>query len=215
MMRNGKRFSDLSQIQLTKKNKCGKLSKESKIVSLREEGLSYREIAEIVSCSISTVCYYLDPTQRDKAKLRVGKSRTSLSTYERSIKNRVEAFRKTRTYSKKISKSGYEQIIKSRTKNFKMGQEVENHFTYLDVINKIESNPICYITGTPIDLQDTDSYDFDHIIPRSRGGNSSLDNLGLTTRQANRCKSTLTIEEFVEFCQKVLEHHGFKVVKED
>jgi 5-methylcytosine-specific restriction endonuclease McrA len=82
-----------------------------------------------------------------------------------------------------------------------------------EVIKKINDNPICYITGESIDLKDTSSYHFDHIIPRSRGGSNSIDNLGLTTREANMAKSDKTIDEHIEYCKKVLLNHGYTIDK--
>lgn len=60
---------------------------------------------------------------------------------------------------------------------------------------------------------DNDDYDLDHIIPVSRGGSNELSNLGVSIPVANKSKSNLTLEEYLELCKKVLEHHGYTVTK--
>ncbi len=60
---------------------------------------------------------------------------------------------------------------------------------------------------------ETDSYDLDHIIPVSKGGTNELSNLGVAIPMANRSKSDLTVDEYLELCKKVLEYHGYTVIK--
>ena len=88
-------------------------------------------------------------------------------------------------------------------------------FTFLDAIDKFGENPSCYLSGAPIDLGHPETYHFDHITPRSRGGDNSLGNLGLASKQANMSKSDLSLEEYLLLCQRVLETHGYSVVKND
>jgi len=89
----------------------------------------------------------------------------------------------------------------------------EFNFSLDDLLEKIGDNPICYLTGKPIDLKETKSYQFDHVIPVSKGGSSDIDNFGLTCREANRAKSDLILEEFVILCKDVLVKQGFTVEK--
>ena len=55
------------------------------------------------------------------------------------------------------------------------------------------------------------SYHFDHIVPSSKGGTNDLSNMGAATRNANVSKSDMTLEEYLQLCHKVLEHHGYSV----
>lgn len=69
---------------------------------------------------------------------------------------------------------------------------------------KVGVNPICYLTGKPINLDNWNEYSLDHIIPVAKGGKSTLENCGLTTRQANSAKTDLFVAEFLELCQQVV-----------
>jgi 5-methylcytosine-specific restriction endonuclease McrA len=53
------------------------------------------------------------------------------------------------------------------------------------------------------------------MIPVSRGGDNSLENLGITCKAANQAKGDLTVEEFLKLCADVLTYNGFKVEKID
>lgn len=46
----------------------------------------------------------------------------------------------------------------------------------------------------------------DHIVPLSRGGEHSIENLWVVDVQVNAAKGTLTTEEFQALCQEVVEH---------
>lgn len=86
-------------------------------------------------------------------------------------------------------------------------------FTVDDVINKFGENPTCSLTGQKVDINNTKSYHFDHKLPVSRGGDNSIDNLQILTREANQSKSDLTNDEFIELCKTVLIHQGYQVTK--
>lgn len=80
-------------------------------------------------------------------------------------------------------------------------------FSVDDVIAKFGDNPSCYLTGQPIDISKPRTYSFDHIIPKSRGGDNSLDNLGLCTKAANQAKNDMTLDEFINSCKQVVKHN--------
>lgn len=80
-------------------------------------------------------------------------------------------------------------------------------------LEKLGPNPICYLTGDKIDINDAKSYNLDHIIPKAKGGDNSIENLGILTKQANMAKSEYTVEEHIEYCKKVLNHQGYDVVR--
>lgn len=80
-----------------------------------------------------------------------------------------------------------------------------------EISNKIGENPKCYLTGDKIDLKDSRSYHFDHIIPRAKGGQNTVENLGIATKIANQSKTEMTVDEYIQHCIKVLNNFGYKV----
>ena len=86
-------------------------------------------------------------------------------------------------------------------------------FKNKELKEKVEANPYCYLTGDKIDLMDSQAYSLDHIVAKSKGGDNSLENCGLTTKIANQMKSYQTVEELIENCKKILEVRGYKVYK--
>jgi CRISPR/Cas system Type II protein with McrA/HNH and RuvC-like nuclease domain len=157
---------------------------KDQILKLRAEGKSYREIEKILGCSKSTIAYHCNESYRKK-----------------SIK-RSNELNKLYPLSNKIVE-------------FKSGclEKSLQDFSIHDVRKKFGDNPKCYWTGLPIDLNNGSEYQLDHLIPRKKGGVSSLDNLVLSSRDANQCKYDLLPEEFLTLCERVLINHGYKIEK--
>ena len=84
-----------------------------------------------------------------------------------------------------------------------------------DIIEKFGQHTQCYLTGKPIDLLGENVFHFDHKQPLRQGGDNSIDNLGITTKEANMAKADLTQEQFLALCKEVLEHDGYEVHKID
>lgn len=190
---------------------------KNKILELRSQGLSFKQISEALDCSKGTVCYYLTKGQKEKSKLRTRNHRKKAHPFLRklqdfigrksklpSIKNQTLTNNKL-FYKKLISFLGFRN-----KKGFKMK---DFSFTVEDVINKLSESPKCYLTGELIDISKPRTYHFDHKIPVSRGGENTLDNLGICTKIVNSSKADMTPEEYIELCKKVLEHNGYNVTK--
>jgi len=64
----------------------------------------------------------------------------------------------------------------------------------------------CYLSGRHINLSEPRTYHFDHIIPVSKGGKNTLDNLGICIKEANIAKNSLTVDKFIELCQMVIDN---------
>lgn len=160
---------------------------KEQILELRQQGKTYKEIQQILNCSKSTISYYCNVNQKEKVKQRTTKYRkTSL----KAILNR------------KIS----EFCCLPKCTRGKNKLREKPTFNYQDVINKFGKTPTCYLTGEKIDLYDKSSYHLDHIIPRSRGGKNTLDNLGLATKIANETKNDRTLEELKNLCEVILKN---------
>lgn len=175
------------------------------ILKLRKEGLSYRDISKRVGCSTSTVSYHCGKGQKEKAR-------------ERQVKNRGKANLHKRVNKFKSKKS--KRLLQVKSRDFQRSRtltgyhtDIDNTFTFnlSDVLSYIGDNPTCYLTGRAIDLSDTRSYHFDHIIPVSKGGSNCLENLGIACREANKAKDSLLVGDFISLCKEVLENNGYTV----
>ena len=177
------------------------------ILRLHKEGKTRPEICKILGCGKSVVCYHLTNGQKEKTRERTKKRRKS-----HPYINKIASFRNKRKKPKtkqqihkwkKVLQIKIEHFCRDR-KNYNMYQTPT--FTVDDVINKFGENPKCYLTGEQLDIYQPRTYSFDHIMPASRGGLPTLDNLGLCTKQANQAKSDLTPEEFYQLCKKVVQN---------
>ena len=191
-----------------------------KIHTLRKQGKTYPEICDELHCSKSTVCYHLGIGQKDKTRKRQFVNRSQQHPFIR----RLESFfnpRCNRRSRRRVASSTANKLLKGKLERF------NNHywrktkmyniptFTIEDVLNKVGSKPRCYLTGLPIDIQQPSTYSFDHIIPASRGGDNSLENLGVCTRLANSAKTDMTPDELINLCKLILQNNGYKVISSE
>lgn len=178
---------------------------KDKILKLRSEGKSYKQIKKILGCAISTISYHCGEGQKEKSNDRRKKRRQDLV-----IENRVRRFKDSCNVNK-IKMKDKIQTFQKRSK--KEENNLKKNFKWQDVIEKFGWETTCYLTGEVINLKDPNTYHFDHVIPCSRGGTSDLSNLGIAAKKANQAKYDMTVEEFLNLCQKVLEHNGYEVKK--
>lgn len=181
---------------------------KNEILKLGSQGYSYNQIVKLLNCSKGTVCYHLGKNQKEKTKVRrknyilqhpfIKKINTFKNCkYNKKGRNQLHGWKKLLTLK-------VELFLRRRLK----GNKIMNHnFSVQDVINKFGEHPMCYITGEKINIYEPRTYNFDHIIPVSRGGDNSIDNLGICTKQANAAKSDMTYDELIVFCNKVIEHN--------
>lgn len=180
---------------------------KDKIFELRAKGYSYKKITKELGCSNGNISYHLSPGGKDRSRIRRKNYRN-----KNPLMVKIESFNVViKNKGRKIKQETVEKRFKDKVRKFHLG---DFNMTVEDVMKKIGPNPICYLTGDPIDLSLSRSYQLDHIIPRSKGGTNSIDNLGICTRDSNLAKHDKTPEEFIEICKKVLLHNGYKVEKE-
>jgi CRISPR/Cas system Type II protein with McrA/HNH and RuvC-like nuclease domain len=173
---------------------------EKDILKLRGEGKSYSEIQKILGCSKSTISYYCGLGQKERAYDRVKKKR------ENKFMEKIERFKNRNT---KLKFRDFQRRDGSNT----LTPKQEKNFSVQEAKEKIGNNPICYLTGEKIDIQNPKDYHLDHIIPVDRGGKNTLDNMGLLKPVINQMKSNLTVEELIENCIKILQYNGYSVKK--
>ena len=86
-------------------------------------------------------------------------------------------------------------------------------FNYKDVYKKYGDQFSCALTGRPLKFNEPQTYEYDHIMPHSRGGDNSLSNLQILCPEANQAKGMMTDEEFKDLCKEVIIHAGYKIYK--
>lgn len=183
------------------------------ILKHRSNGLSYNQIASLLKCSTGSITYHLDSNQKEKSKIR--KRIHDIKVHPYKIK--LSRFLKEIIFKEiKIGSAGYKKYISLKILKFsydkKNKMQKEPLFTFEDVLKKFGENPTCYLTGEKIDIYKPKTYQFDHIIPRSKGGDSSIENLGICTKNANMAKTDMMLDEFISLCEKVVKIHSKNII---
>lgn len=80
----------------------------------------------------------------------------------------------------------------------------EFNATTEEIKNKLGEPNICHICGGLIESRK--EAELDHVIPLSKGGETSLDNLKWAHKLCNRMKHDLRLDEMVEHIEKILKY---------
>lgn len=189
---------------------------KEQILKLRQQNKTYSEIANILKCARSVVCYHCGVGQKEKTYQRSLKYNQKIG-YLHFINKKIYAFLGTGYQAKnnrELNKNKFYRKIASFTKTLKhKGGKMTEEVNTKSVLKKIGKTPKCYLTGRPINLNKSSTYQFDHIIPKSKGGTNDLANLGIACKEANIAKHNLYLDDFIKLCQDVLEHNGYQVIK--
>jgi len=182
------------------------------IIELRKKGLSFNQIAKKLKCSKSTVSYAL----RKKTRLLAKQKNDNLPPHYKKIQNKLYTFknpriRKTPTPIWYLNPTP-RQISKAITTKAHTFQR-KMSFNYKDVHKKYGDHFSCALTGRPLKFNEPHTYEYDHIMPHSRGGDNSLSNLQILCPEANQAKGMMTDEEFKDLCKEVIIHAGYKIYK--
>lgn len=177
---------------------------KDKILALRLQGDSYREIASKLDCSKSLISYHCN---NGKTKSKLFKYNKSRDEDKKALIKKINNFK-----SRHLS-----SFITNKTSNFKrttsshksiVNNINEGNYGCQDVLDKIGSSPKCYLTGKPIDLSASETYEFDHIVPIKLGGTNDLSNLQICLKEANNAKGSLMLDDFYKLCEEILEYRN-------
>lgn len=188
---------------------------QEKIFALRLRGYSYKDIQKELGCSKSTISYNLNNTTKTKAQQWKDENKTKdiiankIWKFKTKKCNSKEYIRLPKYYSMRV----LHKIYRFLQQDLDTGRKLMNDFSVSKILDLIEENPYCYLSGRKILVDDTDKWSLDHIHPSSRGGDNTLENCGITTSEVNQAKNNLTVDEFIELCKDVLQYNGYSVTK--
>ena len=116
---------------------------KEQILDLRDQGKTYQEICDILSCSKGAVAYHCGDGQKDKVRDRVKKNTSS-----NPLLKKISCFcGKSRTFSTLQHSSRKKQltlVYKIYTfRNHRFGDNDMINFTVEELIDKIGENPVC------------------------------------------------------------------------
>jgi 5-methylcytosine-specific restriction endonuclease McrA len=112
---------------------------------------------------------------------------------------------KRNTVNSKRKPIPIDKKLQYRLAAFKRTSENTDNFTVQHFLDKF-SDPVCYLTGIPINIYDFSSYHLEHVIPLSRGGDSNLSNLQLAVPWANIIKGDMSLDVLLDRCKMIVDH---------
>ena len=182
------------------------------IIALRKKGLTFNQIAKQLLCSKSTVSYALRKKTREIAKDKNNNYPRHLKKINSKIYSFTNPRISTQTKAAWYLSNSPRQISKSISTKASTFQRTMT-FNYKDVYAKYGDHFPCALTGRPLEFNEPQTYEYDHILPTSRGGDNSIDNLQLLCPEANKAKGMMTDDEFKDLCREVIIHAGYKIYK--
>lgn len=142
----------------------------NEILKLKSEGKTYIQIGKILNLKPASVYYYWKDGQKEVSRLKTAKRRKN-----NPFINRINRFCTNEEYNMmKDAPRSVRRILSKKRETFSLVKIMRKTtytlptFTVDDVKEKIGDNPVCYLTGRPIDLTKSREYEFDHIIPRKK-----------------------------------------------
>ena len=193
-----------------------RIKHKHKILELRSQGYSYDFIQQKLGCSKGTIAYHCGEGQKNKTSNRRKSNRNKQHPLSRKVENFTKCIQQINSNLKQTNRNINKILYQKIAVFSRLNSKDYNHmsFTVEELLQKIGDNPTCVLTGRSIDLLNSRSYQLDHIVPRAKGGTNSIDNCQLTCREANQAKHELTLDEFINLCREVVNHHDNKISSE-
>lgn len=198
-------------------------------IKLKSEGHSVSEILEILNIDrfqMYLIYEEIRPKKSNKDQIKEWRknNREKIKEYNLKNKYKIQAYCKDpnrtlqfKVYRFKTDKREKGSIpISSKTTRIMLQIKISSFskdlnrktqktmFTVDQLLEKIGDSPKCYLTGRPIDITKGETYHLDHIVPRTKGGDNSLENCNIACKEANIAKSNLDLEDFYKLCEEVL-----------
>lgn len=182
---------------------------KDEILALRAAGYNYSQIVAALGCSKGTVAYYCGTDQKEKTRNRLRAFRQRAHPLIRKLERFLGPSRRPPS-QRAITHRDARLVLYRKIKEFGRVREgtrwkhTSMSFTVEDLLTKIGPNPVCALTGRPLDLTASATYALDHITPRARGGDNSLENCQLVCRDVNQAKHSMLLADFVTLCRDVV-----------
>ena len=169
--------------------------------------------------SLGSISPHFNEATRKKIIERTNKYR---STIEGMLNYRIHKYfekeDKVYTEPKENRHTSVYEMLRERFKDLKgrNGMESKKYIEYwkknenLTIVDEeLEWRMPCKICGEELVINPKGSdMQLDHIVPHSRGGESTPDNLVPVHKTCNQSKTNMTMEEMVELAKKVVKTHG-------
>jgi excisionase family DNA binding protein len=176
--------------------------------------LTVKESAELLNVAPLTIRRWIDEGKINSFRMSerkiLLKKEDLLSLTGEENKPRLYVTDKRReqikSYKEKAKSAPYYHLVE-KTKRFQSRSQVKTPYTHLDVIEKFGKNPVCYLSGLPINYDDSTTYQLDHFIPVSNGGSSDLENMRLSNPMANQMKRDYDLIGFIKMCALIAERN--------
>ena len=206
-----------------------RLDKQTKeeIIDLYKSGKTQKEIVDLFELSKSTVCYIVNPDQKEKSRNRMQKRRTVFTrkidsffdrTYVKPRDHKTMYKRPERRFEYKVRSIFRDKKDSTKGLDMKTRQQEVRDFLWPIKEKDKKGNEYpytnCAITDKKVSVMEPDKHpdamSFDHALPSSRGGANSLKNIQPLMQRINEMKNNDTNEEFFKHIKLIVEGPLYK-----
>lgn len=186
-----------------KKRRCKKCLNEQAISEFRDRQNKRTYTCKECERQYQREWYWLNPEKgRKRANESQKKARRDPVKREKLLKQQRDHWHKkgkdtTRKYFEKMKQ---DRPWRWRARN--LARNITKEITEEWLVNKYDQqNGLCFLSGRRLDVM---TFHIDHAKPKLLGGTDELENLRLTSPEANMAKSGLSDEQLIELCQDII-----------